>query len=284
MKELGYYNGQVGPMEEIKIPMTDRALFFGDGVYEVAPVVYGKAYGLRDHIDRFFNSFQAIRIPFEQTKEELEALLQSLIDRMDPGIYLLYWQLSRGSGKRTHSFPPAGTKPNLLAYLTPHEMKPLSRDYRLITVEDTRYYHCNVKTINLLPNVMASQAAKEAGCHEAVFHRGDTVTEGSHTNILILKDGVLQTMPLGNLILPGVTRKHLFEIAGESGIPIREASFTVREMMEADEVLVSSSSGLFNAACQIDGRPVGGKAPELLKALQAGMMERFNREVGCKVF
>ena len=133
---------------------------------------------------------------------------------------------------------------------------------------DTRFLHCDIKTINLLPSVMASQKAAMAGADEAVFHRDGRVTEGSHSNIHILKDGVFRTAPTDNLILPGIARANLIRYCGILGIPVREEAFTLDEMMEADEIISSAVSRFCISAEEIDSIPVGGKAPELLRSLQ----------------
>jgi D-alanine transaminase len=165
--------------------------------------------------------------------------------------------------------------PNLLITIRPVPLTPIDRTLKLITVEDTRFLHCDIKTLNLIPSVMAAQKAKEAGCQEAVFHRGEIVTECAHSNISILKDGVFRTAPLNNLILPGTARKHLIGLAQELGIPVSEKAFTLSELMDADEVMVHSAGTLCNAAVEIDGKKVGGRAPELLKKLQNAAVKQF---------
>ncbi|HJA36934.1 MAG TPA: aminotransferase class IV [Firmicutes bacterium] len=283
MKSLGYYNGKIGPVEELTVPFTDRGLYFGDGVYDATCAANHIPFALDDHIDRFFNSFQAVRIPFAMSKQELRDLLLDLCARVDDGVYLLYWHTTRGCAARGHAFPPEGTPANLLAYLAPCEMTPLTQTMKLMTAEDLRHHMLHVKTLNLLPNVLTAQQTKENGCDEVVYHRGDRVTEGFHSNILMLKDGALCSPPADNLILPGITRKHLLEIARQLSIPVKEEPFTLAELMEADEVLVTNSSSLCNVATEIDGKPVGGKAPLLLRSLQQAYAQRFNREVGLPI-
>ena len=149
---------------------------------------------------------------------------------------------------------------------------------KLITKEDTRFFHCNIKTLNLIPSVIASQDAKEAGCDETVLHRGNRVTECAHSNVHIIQNGVFRTAPTDNLILPGIARAHLIKACNKLGIPVDETAFTLQDLMEADEVIVSSSGSLCLAAEVIDGKPVGGKAPELLKKLQDEVLREFNEE------
>ena len=151
----------------------------------------------------------------------------------------------------------------------------MSDEYRLLSVEDTRFLHCNIKTLNLLPNVMAAQKAKEAGCSEAVFVRDGYVTEGSHSNISLIKDGVFVTHPLDNLILPGTERNHMIRYCGELGIPVEERAFTLKEMAEAEEIIVSSTSHPSMRAMELDGKAVGMKNAELVKKLRDKYMEEI---------
>ena len=149
---------------------------------------------------------------------------------------------------------------------------------KLVSTEDTRFLHCNIKTLNLLPNVMAAEKAHEAGCDECVFHRGDIVTECAHSNISILKDGVFITHPTDHYILPGISRMHLIQECRRLGIPVDETPFTMKELREADEIIVSSSTKLALRACELEGQTAGGKATDLFKKLQNAYVERFLRE------
>jgi D-alanine transaminase len=274
MKNLGYYNGEIGLIEDMKVPMDDRASWFGDGVYDAAIGVEYVIFALEEHIDRFFNSMALLRIEPDFTKAELTGLLSSLVKKVDSSVQFVYWQVTRGTAPRAHAFPQ-GVKPNLWVFLRPAEMTDVGRRQKLITVEDTRFFHCNIKTLNLIPNVLASEDARKAGCDEAVFHRSGRVTECTHCNAHILKDGVFRTAPTDNLILPGIGRAHTIACCKKLGIPVDETPFSVAEMMAADEVLVTSSACFCLAASQIDGRPVGGKAPALLKRLQDALIKEL---------
>ncbi|MDR2176610.1 MAG: aminotransferase class IV, partial [Treponema sp.] len=194
MENLGYYNGEIGLIEDMKVPMDDRSSWFGDGVYDATMAVEHIAYALEEHIDRFFNSMALLKIEPDFTKGELAGLLSSLVKKVDSPVQLVYWQVTRGTAPRLHAFPQ-GVKPNLWMFLRPSELRDTERRQKLVTVEDTRFFHCNIKTLNLIPNVLASEAARKAGCDEAVFHRSGRVTEGSHCNVHILKDGVFRTAP-----------------------------------------------------------------------------------------
>ena len=276
MKTLGYYNGTYDELENMKIPMNDRVCFFGDGVYDAGPSHNYRIFALDEHVDRFFNSAAMLRIQMPCTKEELKTLLKDLVKKMDTGDLFVYYQVTRGTGIRNHEFTDGPG--NLWVTLKPAPVPSIWEKINLITVEDTRFFHCNIKTLNLIPNVMAAQRAKEEGCGEAVFHRGDRVTECAHSNCHILKGGRLITAPADQLILPGIARAHLIRMCEKLEIPVDERPFTVAEMMGADEVLVTSSSKFCLSAGQIDGIPVGGKAAGLLERLQSALEEEFLRE------
>jgi len=277
-KNVGYYNGEIGPLEEMKVPMGDRALYFGDGIYEATCVANGIPFALEDHLDRMYNSLRLLEIPFRMDRDQVKAELQKVIDAAEPTpVQFMYWQVSRGVCPRNHPFPQ-DVEPTLLAYVRPHTMKSMDRPYKLISLEDERYKLCNIKTLNLIPSVLANQRAVERGCDEAVLHRGSRVTECAHSNISILKDGVLHTAPTDELILPGITRKHLIALAKEHGIPVVEEPFSMVELMNADEIIVTSSSVLCMMVESVDGISVGGKDRSRLKLLQDAYRDKFQRE------
>ncbi|MCD2347813.1 D-amino acid aminotransferase [Clostridium guangxiense] len=275
MKNLGYYNGEFDLIENMKIPMNDRVCYFGDGVYDATYSRNHKIFALDEHIDRFYNSAGLLRIKIPYTKEQLKELLADMVTKVDSGEQFVYWQVTRGTGMRNHAFPPDEVKANLWIVLKPTNIKDMSHKLKLITLEDTRFLHCNIKTLNLLPSVIAAQKTEEAGCQEAVFHRGDRVTECAHSNVSIIKDGIFKTAPTDNLILPGIARAHIINMCKKFDIPVNETAFTLKELMDADEVIVTSSGQFCMAACEIDGKPVGGKAPELIKKLQAALLNEF---------
>jgi D-alanine transaminase len=280
VKELAYYNGEIGSPDEMKVPFNDRVHWFGDGVYDATCCANHVVFLLDEHMDRFFKSAEMLEISLGASKRELADLMRSLSAKVDSPNQFVYWQATRGGGAtRAHEFQGAGGS-NLWAMIRPAKPVDVYEKIALITVPDTRYLHCDIKTLNLLPNVMASEKAKRAGCAEAVMHRDSRVTENAHSNVSILKGGVLRTAPADNLILAGVARAHLIRHCGELGVPVDETPFTVREMMEADEVITSSASTFCLSAKLIDGQPVGGRAPELLKAIQDAVMAEFRELTG----
>lgn len=274
MKTLGYYNGKYGELEEMTVPMNDRVCWFGDGVYDAGPCRNYKIFAIDEHIDRFYRNAGLLDITIPMTKQELRQLLQELVDKMDTGNLFVYYQVTRGTGIRNHVYPEGAG--NLWVMLKPAEISDGVKPIKLITTEDTRFLHCNIKTLNLIPSCVASEKARRAGCQEAVFYRsGGRVTECAHSNCHIIKDGILVTAPADNLILPGIARAHLINKCGELGIPVNETPYTLEDLFEAEEVLVTSSSNLCLHACEIDGRPVGGKQPELLERIRKALLEEF---------
>ena len=257
MKNIAYYNGKTGPIEEMMVPMNDRACYFGDGVYDATMAVNHVPMHFDDHIDRIYNSARLIDIEIPMPKEEMKQLLQGLIDQVEGDLLFVYWQVTRGVGMRNHPYSGVDGAPSVWAWVRPNGMRDTHGAYKCITMEDTRFLHCNIKTINLLPAVIANQRAMEAGCDETIFHRGTRVTECSHSNVHIIKDGVLHTAPCDNLILPGIVRKHILKICREQGIPVVEEPFTTDELMDADEVFFTSSSALACRVKEIDGKAVG---------------------------
>lgn len=279
MKNLGYYNGKYDEMENMTIPMYDRVCFFGDAIYDATCSRHGKIFALDDHVDRFFSSASLLEIAPPCTKEELKGILCDMVSKMDTGENFVYFQLSRaGLPIRDHAFPEGDLKGNLWINIYHREMADVYKKVKLTVAEDTRYFHCNIKTVNLIPAVMYSQRAKEGGYTETVLHRNGRVTECAHSNVHILKDGTLITAPTDNLILPGIARKHLIAACGRLGIPVREEPYMLDELMAADEVLISSSSRIIAAAEEVDGKPVGGRAPDLLRSLQDEVLHEFLTE------
>jgi D-alanine transaminase len=275
MENLGYYNGRYDLIENMMIPMNDRACFFGDGLYEAAYARNYVIYALDEHIDRLFDSADELGIIVPHTKSELKDLIYSLVKKLDCGEQLVYFQVSRGTEMRKHA-PSDGLVGNVWIIIRPGSIKDVYTKIKLITYPDTRYFHCNMKTLNLLPSVLASRAAEAAGADEAVFHRGDTVTECAHSNIAIIRDNrVVQTAPVENMILPGVARAHFIDACREFGFEVREEYFSLEDMRSAAEVIVLASGSLCRSAYEIDGIPVGGRAPEMLKQLQDKLLSDF---------
>lgn len=276
MQNLAYYNGKYGTCEEMTVPFNDRVHFFGDGVYEVTYCRNYKLFALDEHLDRFFNSATMLDIKIPHTKAEMAEILQDLVKKLDTDEQFVYFQLTRGTQMRQHEYPE-DIMGNFWVMLKPGKVKDVHMKVNAITAEDTRFYHCNIKTLNLIPAVMNAQYATKNKVYETIlYRRPDRVTECSHSNVHIINQkGVFQTAPTDNLILPGIARAHLIKACRALGVEVDETPFTLDEMMNAKEVIISSSSAFGLECTEIDGKPVGGKAQELLHTIQKWVSDEY---------
>ena len=278
MKTLGYYNGKYDEIEKMTVPMNDRVCWFGDGVYDATMARNRVIYALDEHLDRIYNSMAGLRIKYPMPKFRMGELLNELVKKTDDGDLFVYWQVTRGTDDRNHAFGQGPS--NLWVTLRPRYPKDTYKPVRLISTVDNRFYLCNIKTLNLIPSVLATQRAVEAGVDECVFIRDGFVTECAHSNVHILKDGSFITHPADQLILPGIARAHLLKWCRQNGVKTELRPFTYEELLSADEVIVSSSGSFCLQAIAIDKKSVGGKAPELLCAMQDAMVEDFVNKTG----
>lgn len=274
MKTLGYYDGKIDELENMKVPMLDRACYFGDGIYDATYSRNKKIFAIDEHIDRFYHGLERVNIKFSMTKNRLRELLYELVGYTDDDELFVYWQVTRGEGIREHSYNDDMTG-KLWVMLKPQPIVDMSQKIILVTHEDIRYTLCDIKTLNLLPNVLFSQYAKGRGAHECILHRGKRVTECAHSNVHIIKDGELLTPPADKFILKGVAREHLIKACSALGIAVKIRPFTLDEIYGAEEVIVTSSGSLCLQAQSVDGITVGGKQQALINALQSYLLEEF---------
>ena len=248
-----YYNGEFLKRENISIPLTDRAVFFGDGVYDAAIGRNGKIFMLDEHVERIYRSAATLDIPTSISKDELKALLLRIVDlsEIHDSDFFIYFQFSRYSESRIHAYPGVNNS-NLLITVNPISIPPQDKRLRLISYPDIRYELCNVKTINLIPAVIASKYAEQRGADEAVFVRNGIVTECAHSNIHMIKNGILYTHPQSCRILSGISRMHLLSVCERERIEYKEIAFTPDDLKEADSVLVTSSSKIVLTAESFD--------------------------------
>ena len=271
MKALAYYDGKIGTPEEMTVPFNDRVHFFGDGCYDATVGANGKVYLLQDHLDRFYTSAKALDIKIPMEKEALGQLLTDLLSKVDSKINFVYWQVTRGVEERNHVY--AEDLPGKLwVLIRPQMLNDPDIPIKLNDEEDTRFYHCNIKTLNLLPSVRTAQRAKLGGFAETVFHRGEIVTECAHSNVSVLKDGVFYSHPNDEFILRGIAKTHMIQACYRLGITVME---------KADEIIVTSSSNFCLHADTLNGQPVGGKDPATLKAIQEEVLKEFYDYTGC---
>ena len=274
MKGYAYYNGNFGTCDDIKIPLTDRTIYFGDGVYDMMIGHDGSIFLFDEHSDRLFSNLKSLNINFSLKKSELYDLILQIIKLSGYKSYSIYIAVSRSHDERVHSYKSSKSS-DLLIIISNFDLS--KRDgLALITEEDKRYRFCNIKTTNLLPAVLSSTKADMCGCDEAVFHRKKTVTECAHSNIFILKNGRLITHPKSEFILPGITRELLIKIAYEYKIPVSEQPFTLNELFSADEVIITSTTKLIKTVDCIDGRKILKKGGHLVSDLQKAAIKRYD--------
>ncbi|KJE26828.1 D-amino-acid transaminase [Geobacillus kaustophilus] len=258
--------------EQVTYPMEERGLQFGDGVYEVVRLYNGIYVWLREHLDRLYRSAAAIRlsVPFgcEELIERLEEL-RRLNDVQEDAI--LYLQVTRGSFPRNHAFP-AEKRPNLYAYIQPMARKTeeMTHGVRAILTKDVRWEYCYIKSLNLLPNVLAKQEAVERGAFEAIFHRDSVVTEGSSSNIFLVKNETVYTHPATERILNGIVRTKVKQFCAELSIPFVEEAFSPNDLAKADELFLTSTTSAIIPIIQVDETVIRNGEPGVVtKALQA---------------
>jgi D-alanine transaminase len=276
-----YLNGEFLPAERAKLSVLDRGFIFGDGIYEVWRVVDGRLFEHKRHDRRLRRGLDSIELTVP-TKEidALAGVAERLLRENDltSGEGTFYIEITRGAAPRTHAYPPAGTTPTIFGMVSrfevPHALR--AAGAKAITQVDVRWLRCDVKTIQLLPNVMAKQHAQAAGALEAIFVRDGIVTEGTHTSVLGVRNGELRTHPLSPLILPSVTREIVIEIAREQGLPVRETPFSAKELFELDELFVSGTTTDITPIVEVDGRRIGSGQPgPITKQLYTGLQARL---------
>jgi D-alanine transaminase len=278
---LVYLNGRYVPSGEATISALDRGFVFGDGVYEVWRVARGRLFEAARHHARLARGLRELRIPAppESTLERITAIGERLLDENGlAGVEAtLYVEITRGVAPRTHYFPPADTAPTMLAMasgFTPSQAR--HRGTVVITQPDVRWLRCDLKTVQLLPNVLARQAATEAGASEAIFVRDGVLTEGTHTTVFAVIDGVLRTHPANNLVLHGVTRDLVSELAAEAGIAVREQAITVGELPNVSELFLTGTTTDVTPVVRVDARPVGTGSPgPVARLLLDRLLERM---------
>lgn len=263
MSEIVYLNGEFIPLEKAYVPVLDRGFIFGDGVYEVIPVYSKNPFRLAEHLVRFERSHQAIRIPNPFTDAEWTKLVHDLIARNAGDDQSIYLQVTRGVAKRDHAFPK-DTKPTVFGMSSPlstPSREAIEGGVHAITAIDYRWLKCDVKSTSLLGNCLLRQAAADAGALEVVMFRNGFLTEGSSSNVFVVKNGVILATPKDHLVLPGITYDVVIELARAHGLPLEVRPIAEAEVRAADEIWVTSSTKEVLAVGTLDERAVGGGKP-----------------------
>lgn len=263
--------GKFTHKDSLTFPYEERGLQFGDGVYEVIRIYDGRLYLLDEHIDRLFRSLEAIQIEIPQTKDETKTLLKELITRNDmEQDGFIYLQVTRGSAARIHTFPE-NTTPNFYAYLKnqARNLEGIQNGVGAITLPDERWENCYIKSLNLLPNVLAKQTALEKGCYEAILHIDERVTECGSSNVFLVKNEKIYTHPATNRILRGCVRIAVERFLNDLNIPFIEESFTLDDIHHADEMFLTSSMSEVLPIVLVDNKQIAdGKPGDISRKLQ----------------
>ena len=260
MKELAYYNGVITPYDAACIPLSDRAIFFGDAVYDVIIGREKKIYQRDEHLSRLYANAERIGLVDIPSKCELSEVMSELADLAEIDEFMIYIQLSADSARRAHSRSGHGV--NVLITVTECNLPRTLGEIRAITLPDRRHGICYVKTINLLSAILSVEEAHRRDAEIAIFHKGDTVTECSYANVALLKQGMLITHPLDSDILPGITQANLITAANKLGIPCISRAFTKGELYSADAVIITSTTKLTKLCSCIDGVPIACREKE----------------------
>ena len=278
-----FLNGQFLPISEAKISVLDRGFIFGDGVYEVIPVYSRHIFRLYEHLQRLSHSLGCIQLPNPYSYQEWETIIRELVARNTPEDQYLYLHITRGVAKRDHAFPNPPVPPTVFLMSNPLNTPPdllLQTGISAITASDNRWLRCDIKAISLLPNVLLRQMAIDAGCAETIMIRdNEFLTEGSASNIFIVKNGVLLAPPKDNLMLPGITYDVVLELATANNIPHQVRKVLLSELLDSDEVLLTSSTKEVLAVTLLDGKPVGTGKPGPLFSKLYWLYQKFKQEV-----
>lgn len=254
-----YFNGRFMPRREATLDLEERAANFADGVYEVVRYFNGQPFQMQAHLDRLRDSCAAIDLPWTDAVARLDAASDELVHCNNLANATVYWQVSRGVAPRKHAYA-ADMTPTVYALASPAPA--LAPDaqvkaVKVLTQPDTRWTECWIKSLMLLPNVLAKTAAVRAGCDEAVFVRDGHITEGTSTSVMVVRDGVLWSHPLDGRVLPSVTLRWIKDAATRLGIPLHDAAYPLAELPGAQEMMILGTTTLVAAVIGIDGVTVG---------------------------
>ena len=282
-QNIVYLNGQWLPANEAKVSAFDRGFVFGDGVYEVIPVYGKRPFRLKQHLDRLKRSCDAILLTNPCKDTDWTAIIEKLIGESDAQDQMVYLQITRGVAPRDHAFPE-NVEPTCFAYgkaLNFPDAKTQSQGVSAITTQDIRWLRCDIKAVALLANVILRQGAVENGAAEAILLRDESLTEGAASNIFIVKNDCIITPPKSELILPGITRDLVVELAHANNLCMEERAVSSEELATADEVWMTSSTKEILPIVSINNKPVGtGKPGSMHKrvlAIYQDYIDRFRK-------
>jgi D-alanine transaminase len=277
---LVYLNGAYVPYEEALIPVEDRGFLFGDGIYEVVRIYGGRPFALEAHLRRMRRSAAALRLPWPEAAADLPGVIHRLLAENGLREAMAYLQITRGVAPRAHAFPRS-VSPTVLVLtrtVSPLPAEAYERGVDAITTPDIRWHRADIKTTNLAANVLAKQEAVERGAHEALFVRDGVIIEGSSTNVFAVREGTLVTFPLSHLILAGITRAFVLELAREAGYPVCEGPIFLSDLPRLQELFVTGTLSEVLPIVRVDGREIGdGRPGPITRALMQKYRERHEQ-------
>ena len=280
MSSIVYLNGQFLPRSEAKLSVDERAFFFGDGIYEVTRAIGGRLFEWARHLRRLERGLREMRLTPSITGEELESISLRLLRDNDftDGEAAVYLEITRGAAPRTHHFPPPGTPCTIFLSATrftpPHEVR--AKGGTAVTFPDFRWARGDIKSLNLIPSVLAKQHAVDNSATEAIFVRDGAMTEGSHTNVFGVLDGELRTYPESNYILAGITRDVVLELAAELGMPVRQMPIFTSEFAKLEELFITGTTSDVMPIVALNGLPVGdGRPGRITMSLYEALVPRL---------
>jgi len=275
MPELAYLNGKIMPIEEAMVPIEDRGYQFGDAVYEYVASYKGRLFCAEEHLDRLERSMQGLAFPLV-ARDDMRKALNTLFDRAQMERAGIYIQISRGVASRNHPFPEESQVQIVMTIRSLPEAHPHAEEgAATITMQDFRWARCDIKTVQLLPNVLAKQKALDAGVYDTIFiTEAGIVREATSSNVCIIQNGKAVTHPLTPNILPGITRMVVLDICKTREIPLEERFFSVEELYQADEVFLCGTVTEVLPIVEVDGKKIGdGKAGPLTRTLYGALRQ-----------
>ena len=280
MKELTYFNGEMVEPGAKVVSLDDRGYCFGDGVYEVVRVYNGRAFAFSYHQDRLYRSMREMDIPVRMPPDELQELHEIMIEQSEITDGYIYLQITRGVTPRQHAFERSKLEPQMYMFIKPitTDLGALQQGVKAITLPDERWARVDIKTLNLIPNILAQTKAEKKGAYTAILVRDGIVTEGATSNVFVMKDGVCYTHPADHHILKGITRQLVVtRVAPTAGITVIEREFDEAFLQDADEIFFTDTIGGIIPITMLNREPVGdgtlGKAAKVLAEQLQHLME-----------
>jgi D-alanine transaminase len=277
--ETAYFNGKLLPKDEIRISPDDRGFLFADGVYEVVRWYEGIFYDMDSHVTRLKRSLRELRINWPEA-DSFPTIANDLIklNKLESQPAMIYLQITRGVARRSHSFPSPVVSPTSYSYAWGFKPESKSKEsgIKVMLKEDIRWSRCDIKSVALLPNTMSFQEAHENGLKECIFVRNGLITEGSHSNIFFVINGILYTHPESNHVLSGITRKNILRIAQESGIQIREEALQENRIRFVQEAFITNTSAEVTPVTELGGNTLGEGVPGPVTRI---IRDKFDNEI-----